>query len=244
MNNVKVSVITPCFNSEKTIQKTLESVLNQTYNNYEYIIIDGKSTDKTLQIIEKYKPLFGEKIQVYSEPDKGIYDAMNKGIMKASGDIIGIVNSDDYYELDALENMVNEVPDDKYFILYGFQRCITKGQEDKVVLFNHRNLDTQMITHPTCFVSKDTYKDFGLYSLEYRSSADYEFMLRVFHSEKVTFKPVYKIISNFESGGMSSTEVGVRETAKLRLKYGIISKKNYHIIMARSRVHNLLQKLR
>lgn len=124
MNNVKVSVITPCFNSEKTIQKTLESVLNQTYNNYEYIIIDGKSTDKTLQIIEKYKPLFGEKIQVYSEPDKGIYDAMNKGIMKASGDIIGIVNSDDYYELDALENMVNEVPDDKYFILYGFQRCI------------------------------------------------------------------------------------------------------------------------
>lgn len=244
MNNVKVSVITPCFNSEKTIQKTLESMLNQTYNNYEYIIIDGKSTDKTLQIIEKYKPLFGEKIQVYSEPDKGIYDAMNKGIMKASGDIIGIVNSDDYYELDALENMVNEVPDDKYFILYGFQRCITKGQEDKVVLFNHRNLDTQMITHPTCFVSKDTYKDFGLYNLEYRSSADYEFMLRVFHSEKVTFKPVYKIISNFESGGMSSTEVGVRETAKLRLEYGIISKKKYHMIMVRSRVHNLLQKLR
>lgn len=244
MNDVKVSVITPCFNSEKTIRKTLESMLNQTYNNYEYIIIDGKSTDKTLQIVEEYKSLFGKKIRVFSEPDRGIYDAMNKGITKASGDIIGIVNSDDYYELDALENMVAEIPNDKYFILYGFQRCITKGQEDKVVLFNHRNLDTQMITHPTCFVSKDTYKDMGLYSLKYRSSADYEFMLRVFHSGKVTFKPVYKIISNFESGGMSSTEVGVRETAKLRLEYGIISHKKYHMIMLRSRVYNLLKKLR
>lgn len=243
MNNVKVSVITPCFNSENTIRKTLESMLNQTYNNYEYIIIDGKSTDKTLQIIKEYRPLFGEKLQVYSEPDKGIYDAMNKGIMKASGNMIGIVNSDDYYELDALENMVREVPDDKYFILYGFQRCITKGQEDKVVLFNHRNLDTQMITHPTCFVSKDTYKDFGLYSLEYKSSADYEFMLRVFHSEKVTFKPVYKIISNFESGGMSSTEVGVRETAKLRLEYGIISHKKYYMIMIRSLIHNFINRI-
>lgn len=244
MRNIKVSVITPCYNSEKTIKKTLDSMINQTYRNFEYIIIDGGSTDNTLQIVKEYEPLFGERIRVFSEPDKGIYDAMNKGIRKATGDIIGIVNSDDYYCIDALENMVAEVPEEKYFVLYGFQRCITNGKEDKIVLFNHRNLDTQMITHPTCFVSKDTYKDFGTYSLEYRSSADYEFMLRLFHQGNVVFKPVYKIISNFESGGMSSTEVGVRETAKLRLSYGIISKKKYCEIMFRSRVHNILAKLK
>ena len=106
----KVSVITPCFNSEKTIRKTLDSVLNQTYNNYEYIIVDGKSTDGTLKIIEEYKTKFGEKLKFISEKDTGIYDAMNKGIAMASGDIIGIVNSDDFYCLDALENMVNEIP--------------------------------------------------------------------------------------------------------------------------------------
>lgn len=243
-NKIKVSIITPCFNSEKTIHKTLESMLKQTYTNYEYIIIDGKSTDKTLEIIEKYRPQFGNKLKVFSEPDEGIYDAMNKGIAKSTGDIIGIVNSDDFYCEDAIENMVNEIPDEKYFILYGFQRCITKGQEDKVVIYNHRNLDRQMITHPTCFVSKDTYKDFGMYSLEYRSSADYEFMLRIFHNGKVKFKPVYKIISNFESGGMSSTEIGVRETARLKLSYGIISKRKYHEIMFRSRIHNILEHFR
>lgn len=240
----KVSVITPCFNSEKTIRKTLDSVLNQTYNNYEYIIVDGKSTDGTLKIIEEYKTKFGEKLKFISEKDTGIYDAMNKGIAMASGDIIGIVNSDDFYCLDALENMVNEIPNEKYFILYGFQRCITNGQEDKVVLYNHRNLDTQMITHPTCFISKATYQDFGVYSLAYKSSADYEFMLRVFHGGKVLFKPVYKIISNFESGGMSSTEIGVRETAQLRLEYGIITKKKYNEIMIRSKIHNILKMFR
>lgn len=239
----KVSIITPCFNSEKTIRNTLESVLNQTYSDYEYIIIDGKSTDKTLQIIAEYEPLFGDKIRVFSEPDKGIYDAMNKGIMKSNGDMIGIVNSDDYYEPDALANMVSAMPDEKYFILYGFQRCITDGKEDRIVLYNHRNLDTQMITHPTCFVSRDTYRDFGLYSLNYRSSADYEFMLRVFHSNKVTFKPVYKIISNFESGGMSSTQAGVRETIRLRREYGALSKIKAIELLSRSYIAELKNRI-
>lgn len=239
MKNVKVSVITPCFNSEKTIRRTLESVLNQTYQNFEYIIVDGKSTDSTLDIINEYRPLFGDKLRVYSEPDEGIYDAMDKGIQLATGEMIGIVNSDDYYCLDALENMVEAVPEEKYYILYGFQRCVTNGVEKKVVLYHHSNLKKQMITHPTCFISADTYRDFGTYKREYKSAGDYEFMLRVFCDGRVFFKPVYKIISNFESGGISSTQIGVREVAKLRLDYGIISKRKYMYIVLESHLFTI-----
>lgn len=230
----KFSIITVCFNSSKTIERTIKSVLNQTFSDYEYIIIDGKSTDSTMNIVKKYEPKFHGRMKWISEPDKGIYDAMNKGIKMSTGDIIGIVNSDDFYCLDALENMVAEIPHEKYFILYGYQRCITNGLEDKIVIYHHRNLDKQMITHPTCFVSRYTYADFGTYDMSYKSSADYEFMLRVFHSGKVLFKPVYKVISNFESGGMSSTQVGVRETVHIRQKYGIISRKEASLLLLKS----------
>ena len=100
--NKLVTVITPCFNSEKTIRKTIESVLNQTYHNIEYLIIDGASTDKTVEIAKSYEQAFGGRMKIYSEPDKGIYDAMNKGIRLAGGELVGIVNSDDYYETDAV----------------------------------------------------------------------------------------------------------------------------------------------
>ena len=114
MGNTFFTIITPCFNSEKTIEKTLQSVLNQTYQNFEYIIIDGGSTDDTLSIIESYKEKFAEKLTVVSEKDNGIYDAMNKGIQLAKGELVGIVNSDDFYETDALENIVNEYQNEKY----------------------------------------------------------------------------------------------------------------------------------
>ena len=102
MSIMKFSIITPCFNSENTIERTLKSVLNQTYSMYEYIIVDGGSTDSTLDIIRSYKDFFGDKLKVISEPDNGIYDAMNKGISWATGDFVGIVNSDDFYEEDCL----------------------------------------------------------------------------------------------------------------------------------------------
>lgn len=237
MNDLIVTIITPCFNSAKTIRKTLESILNQSYTNIEYIIVDGGSTDGTIDILREYEALFNGKMRYISETDNGIYDAMNKGIAMASGDLIGIVNSDDFYETDALANMVGAMTEDKYQVLYGYQRCVTQGIEDKIVIFHHRNLDHQMITHPTCFVTKSVYKDYGLFNLEYRSSADYEFMLRLFHETEVVFNPVYKVISNFESGGMSGSEVGVRETAKLRSRYQIISKIRYYSILIRSKLY-------
>ena len=104
-NEWKISVITVCYNSKKTIEDTIKSVLNQTYQNYEYIIIDGCSTDGTIDLVKSYIPKFNGRLTFISEPDKGIYNAMNKGIRKATGDLICLLNSDDYYELDAFETM-------------------------------------------------------------------------------------------------------------------------------------------
>ena len=242
--NRKVSIITVCYNSASTIERTLRSVLQQTYDNYEYIIIDGNSTDATLSILERYEPLFQGRMTIVSEPDNGIYDAMNKGIGKAKGQLVGIVNSDDYYEENAVEMMVEAYQENpgKYMILYGFQRNLQGEQVRSVVLFHHDFLDKQMITHPTCFVTKAVYEDFGVFDTSYRSSADYEFMLRLFHEGKVTFKPVYRIISNFQMGGMSSSQKGYRETAGLQYRYGSISKLRYYRIIVKSKLYEWLHK--
>ena len=104
MENFLISVVTVCFNSERTISRTIESVLNQSYPIYEYLIVDGRSSDKTMDIVKEFEPLFNGKMKVISEADNGIYDAMNKGILMAKGKLIGILNSDDWYEPDTLEN--------------------------------------------------------------------------------------------------------------------------------------------
>lgn len=244
--DILISVITVCYNSEKTIERTLRSMLNQTYSNYEYLIIDGKSTDRTLEIIRKYEPLFGGKMKLYSEPDKGIYDAMNKGIKKAAGQLIGMVNSDDYYEKDALEIMADEFEKttNPYAVLYGFQRNFEGEKEVKTFLFHHDYLRQQMITHPTCFVTPQVYRDMGMFDLNLRSSADYEFMLRIFDTGKVHFQPIYKVISNFQQGGMSASQLGYRETLRLQYRYGGLSKFRYYKTVLKSYIYELVHKFR
>lgn len=243
-NNVLVSVITVCYNSAGTITHTVESMLHQTYEHYEYIIIDGASTDNTLEILKSYEPRFGGKMKIISEPDSGIYDAMNKGIRKASGELIGLVNSDDFYEKNALEVMAREYNklQKEHVVLYGFQRSLEGENEINVVLYHHRYLGRQMITHPTCFVSKQVYRDFGVFDTSYKSSADYELMLRFLYTEKVYFQPVYEIISNFQLGGMSSSQKGYRETAKLQYRYKFISPMRYIKIIIKSRIYELVHK--
>lgn len=111
---MKVSIITPCLNSEKTIKDTMESVLKQTYKNIEYIVVDGGSTDGTMEIVKAYHSRFHGRMKYVSEKDNGIYEAMNKGIKLSSGRIIGIINSDDYYQYDAVSNIVENMTDEKY----------------------------------------------------------------------------------------------------------------------------------
>ena len=229
MNNLKVSIVTPCFNSKKTIEKTLNSVIKQSYKNIEYIIVDGASTDGTLDIIENYREKFTFDFKIVSEKDNGIYDAMNKGIRMATGDLIGIVNSDDYYEPDAVEKIVNAYSGSEFEVIYGMQRIVEAGGKEKaVVLYNHNFLSEQMITHPTCFLTQKTYEKFGVYSMNYRSSADYDYMLKLFDEKAVRFTPVYTIISNYCVEGMSSSTAAFRETLKIKRNRACISKKKYY----------------
>lgn len=226
------SIITVCYNSEKTIGRTLDSVLHQTVDDYEYIIIDGASTDKTLEIVNSYQDKFGDKLEVFSEPDNGIYDAMNKGINKASGELIGIVNSDDYYELDALENISKEYKKilstesgkDIDIVLYGMLRLLEEGKEFGIEFYNHNFLGKVMLTHPTCFVSKTVYEKYGAFDTQYRSAADMDFLLRVKMNTNTMFYPVYDIISNFERGSTSASAAGAKEAAEIRNKFGLVSK--------------------
>lgn len=228
------SIITVCLNSEKTIERTIKSVLEQSCRDYEYILVDGASSDRTMEIIHQYEPLFQGRMKVISEPDKGIYDAMNKGIRAASGELIGIVNSDDYYEKDALEMIAQVYQGYDYTIIYGMLRTILDGKEVAVYLKNHEFLEKDMIAHPACFVTKKTYDRFGGYSLQYPYSADYEFMLRVKEQKEVRFTPIYNIISNFTLDGASGSVKAYRDTLKLQHKYRLIGNLEYRMKMIKS----------
>ena len=234
---VKVSIITVCFNSGKTISRTIEHVLRQTYPNIEYLIIDGGSKDNTVEIIKRYECLFEGRLKWVSEPDNGIYDAMNKGIKMASGELIGISNSDDWLENDAVEKIIPYYKPEKKQIIYGAM-SLRKDDEKwhKTVFINHECLYEENLPHPACFVSRSTYDAVGLYGEKYRLIADYEFMLKAFESKSVEFVPVNCLVANFTEGGASSNIKCNIELANLLYEYGCISKK---ILIKRLVVLNL-----
>ena len=177
----KISIITPCYNSERTIEKKIQSVVEQqsTYQ-IEYIIIDGGSTDTTCEIISQYSQYISKFI---SEPDSGAYDAMNKGIEIATGDIIGIINSDDWYNPNAIKIVEKEF--DKYpdvDIIYS--PIDNYFAEEYVAKFIPGKLDKLTIrftlNHPSCFIKKHVYNAVGLYNIQYSIAADYAMILQIF----------------------------------------------------------------
>ncbi|MDO5424826.1 MAG: glycosyltransferase family 2 protein [Eubacteriales bacterium] len=230
MSDILVSIITVCYNSEKTIERTILSVLNQTYKNIEYIIVDGLSQDHTLDIVAKHQKDFGDRLKVISEKDNGIYDAMNKGIRNVRGQLVGIINSDDYYESTAVERMVEAMTSDSYQILYGLLRKTHNGVEYQVMMTKHENLENVMIPHPTCFITKKLYTDLGMYNTNYKSCADYDFMLTMKEKPNVRFIPVYQVIATFEeTNGMSSKASAHREVLKMKKERKLISNKQFLI---------------
>lgn len=242
MEKMLVSIVTPCYNSIKTIGKTLEYIEKQTYVDIEYIIIDGGSTDGTVELIRTHREKLPQRFRLVSEKDNGIYDAMNKGIRLASGHLIGVVNSDDWYEPDTVEQAVEHYQGSRYEVIYGMQRNYLNGKEKSVFLHHHDFLPEQMITHPTCFVTKAAYDDLGMFDLRYRSASDYDLMLRFWESGQVVFSQVMCVLSNFQLGGISSSQVGVRENALVRFRHGYLSRKRYWFIVIKSHLYELINK--
>lgn len=226
--NPLVSIITVCFNSEKTIAKTIESVLNQSYDNIEYIIIDGKSSDNTLEVVKKFEDAFQKKeivLTVISESDAGIYDAMNKGINLSSGEIIGIINSDDWYETDAVSQMIEVYNKNRFDVFYADLRIhkpsgllIKHAKNKKFVSTRHWN-------HPTTFVTKEIYREFK-YSLDRGIYADWDFILRLRKNRK-KIVVLNKIIANFEFGGISSKKSILHTINRIKLRYSIYRNNGY-----------------
>ena len=196
----------------------INSVLNQTYNNIEYIIVDGMSTDGTWQKICMYK----DKISVLiHEKDNGLYDAMNKGISQATGDIIGIVNGDDWYEPNAVQTIVQNI-ENNIDIYYARMNIIDNDGNVLMVSLPDQIDDIwyRMIPHPTVFVRKSVYEKYGAFDLNYSIVADYEMIFR-FYLLGVKFRYIDRVITNFRQGGLTTKRqlACAQEVKKVSMKY-------------------------
>lgn len=187
---MKISIITVSFNSEATIETTFKSVANQKYKDIEYILVDGGSTDNTLNIAKKYNDVITKLI---SEPDKGLYDAMNKGIQMATGDVIGLINSDDLFcDPKALEKVIdvftkNKNLDSVYADLFYVSQHDTNKIVRRWVTGKQRPFKYGWHpAHPTFYIKKSVYDQYGLFDLSYKLAADFEIMLRFLDKYKIS----------------------------------------------------------
>jgi glycosyltransferase involved in cell wall biosynthesis len=212
---MKISIITVCYNSERYIQFAMASVLEQTYKNIEYIVVDGSSTDSTLDIIKEYEPRFNGHMRWVSEPDKGIYDAMNKGIAMASGDIVGILNSDDAYaSADVISDIMRSFTTQTCDAVYGDLVYVDATNTDKIKRYWKAGQYRKQLfkygwmpPHPSFFVKKEVYNTYGLFRADFKSAADYEFMLRVIHKAQITLAYIPKVLVTMRTGGTSNANL-------------------------------------
>lgn len=212
VNNSKplISITTPCWNSAKTIERTLKSVLDQSFKDYEYIIVDGGSTDGTIEILQRYEPLFEGRMRWKSEPDNGLYNAFNKGIAQSKGQYCWNVNSDDYIEPEALTHIaltINKCDNKDSILVFGM--CVDYGNgkkneytcsAEKIKKIYHRNW---MIPHPATVVPKSIYDQFGTYDERFKICADKDWFHRVYKSGG-RFEFSDEIIINFTVNGIST----------------------------------------
>ena len=234
---MKISIITATYNSGKTVGDTLKSVLVQTYHDYELLVVDGASKDNTLEVVKKMEPLFEGRMRYISEPDKGIYDAMNKGIRMATGDVIGILNSDDFYTSDdALACIAWTLENEKVDAVYGDIHYVDDEDLKKCVRYYSSKPFRRwmmrlgfMPAHPSFYCRKEVYEKYGAFDAEnYRVAADFENLLRLIFVNKIKTHYINKDFVTMRTGGASSSGLEshksiMRDNLKALKKNGVYS---------------------
>ena len=222
--NPLISIITVVYNGKKSLEQTIQSVINQSYKNKEYIIIDGGSTDGTVEIIKQYEPYLNYWI---SESDRGIYDAMNKGIKLAKGKIIGILNSGDLYSQNALQEVaelysLNQASE--YLIITGAMiRFDNKAKIEFIQKRNQTDLNRKInlgmpLNHPATFITKNVYETIGYFDPELQICGDYDLIFRSYHSQLVKFIFTDSVLASMSMGGVSESFAGIAIRAREALK--------------------------
>lgn len=217
---MKVSIITVAFNSAATIAHCMQSVLDQSYSNIEYIVVDGLSKDNTLNIVREFEPLFAGKMRWISENDNGIYDAMNKGLHMATGDVVGILNSDDFFtDNDVIEKVAQAFTDDKIDAVYGDVHFVRETNLSRCVRY-YSSAGFRpwwlrfgiMPAHPSFYARKEVFQKAGLYKTDYKIGGDFEMMVRLFKRFDIKTKYLPMVFVTMRMGGASTKNVGSRLT--------------------------------
>lgn len=215
-----ISIITATFNSAKTLKDTIQSVLRQTNKDFEYLIIDGGSTDETIDIVKSYESEFSGRLKWVSEKDEGIYDAMNKGIKMASGDVVGILNSDDYFTSDdILQTVADAFKCQEIDAIYGDIHFIRDGNPQKCIRYYSSRMFRPfwlrfgfMPAHPSFYCKREVYERAGGYRLDYAIGSDYDMMVRLFKQYKIVSCYINKCFVTMRTGGASTRNVQSRLT--------------------------------
>jgi glycosyltransferase involved in cell wall biosynthesis len=237
---MKISIITVSYNSSATIRDTIESVLSQNYPDFEYILVDGNSSDNTLEIIRSYE---NKHIRWISEPDKGIYDAMNKGLKMATGDVIGILNSDDFYtNSDVLTKVAQAFQTEQVDSVYSDLAYVDEHDTNKMIRYWKSGkykegsfLTGWMPPHPTFFVKREVYQRYNPFDVRLKSAADYELMLRFIHKFKISVAYIPEILVKMRAGGKSNASLRNRLRAnredRLAWEYNKLSPRLYTLLL-------------
>lgn len=207
---MKISIITVVRNGEQTIRDTINCVLSQSYHNIEYIVVDGNSTDRTLDIVQS----FGNKVsKIISEPDTGIYDAMNKGLRAATGDYIGFLNADDFYsDQDVVSKIVSTARETQADSIYGDLVFVDQNNTNKIVRYwksgrfdRFKMIFGWSVPHPTFFVKRSVFKRHGLFRENFGLSGDYEMMVRFFFKDRISAAYIPQVLVRMRVGGAGNS---------------------------------------
>ena len=215
---MKISIITATYNSGRTVRDTIESVLQQTYTDLEYIIKDGGSKDDTLEIVKEYAPQFGARLKMVSAPDQGIYDAMNIGLHMATGEVIGILNSDDFYTSDdALQTIAHAFAHYDIDATYGDIHFVNDDDLTKCVRYYSSAVFRRwmmrfgmMPAHPSFYCKRSVYEQLGVFDTSYRIAADFENLLRLIYVGNIKTKYISKDFVTMRTGGASTAGLSSR----------------------------------